>query len=191
MCSRGKKIFRPFTTSDAEEDQHSRDSIDYTEPAAQRTLRHQAGAAAQRPLTRSSIKPRLLFPSEQDLIDREARADDVDEEAATDIEMDNLHAHEALPIKSHASGAATPSTTARATRTAKFATSPAGPTSIPEGDEGVLGTNDSFDAQVQKVKKAKKSPFDSWARTKGGRKRVGSVAEGTGKRVRGAAGEAL
>lgn len=97
-----------------------------------RNLKHKAGVAADRPLTRSSVKPRLLFPSEADERARDARAaaaaDYVDEEALTDIEVPVEH---------------TPPPTIRKTN-------------------------------------KKRSPFDSWQRTKGGLKRPNdSVAEGS------------
>lgn len=51
-------------------------------------LVRQAGPVAHRPLTRSSIKPRLLFKEEiQQQRAREMGPDDVDEEAVTDIEV--------------------------------------------------------------------------------------------------------
>jgi len=72
--SRGKKIFRKFSDDGGEQD-----GPDEFEDEA---LLHHAGEAAQRPLTRSSIKPRLLFPPK-------APSPDInhsDEEALTDIE---------------------------------------------------------------------------------------------------------
>ncbi|TPR09950.1 RNA recognition motif family protein [Aspergillus niger] len=44
-----------------------------------------------RPLTRSSIKPRVLFPTARSQTPQESRSSDVDEEAATDIEDHLLH----------------------------------------------------------------------------------------------------
>lgn len=44
-----------------------------------------------RPLTRSSIKPRVLFPTAKSQTPQESRSSDVDEEAATDIEDHLLH----------------------------------------------------------------------------------------------------
>ena len=47
-------------------------------------IRRKAGPVASRPFTRSSVKPRLLFPSEAQ---RREREEEADEEALTDIEM--------------------------------------------------------------------------------------------------------
>lgn len=78
--SRGKKIFRKFhdvpPSNGSEEDPHSSGD----------DLRHQAGPVAHRPLTRSAIKPRLLFQEEIQARQREHDHED-DEEAVTDIEV--------------------------------------------------------------------------------------------------------
>ncbi|KAI4764322.1 hypothetical protein E4T52_03573 [Aureobasidium sp. EXF-3400] len=74
---RGKKIFRRFEKSAAE----STDSDAST--GSSDSLKRQAGVSASRPLTRSSFKPRLLWPT--------ANSDgDADEEALTDIDEDNV-----------------------------------------------------------------------------------------------------
>lgn len=74
---RGKKIFRRFDSPKAE----ATDSDASATP--QDSLKRKAGAAASRPLTRSTFKPRLLWPA--------ANSDnDADEEALTDIEDDNM-----------------------------------------------------------------------------------------------------
>lgn len=51
------------------------------ESIGHRSLKRAIGASIERPLTRSSIKPRLLFPANT------PQSDDVDEEAETDVEM--------------------------------------------------------------------------------------------------------
>jgi hypothetical protein len=196
LHSRGKKIFRRF--SDPEQDRSSSACTDISEAPGQRTLKRQAGESAQRPLTRSSIKPRLLFPTEDQIREREeAAADDVDEDAVTDIEMPNASsppkdkgkAHEMQTPTKTRFKPVTPPTTARVTRTKKAAV--AQPTPIPEEEEDEpepisLGTDDTFPA-----KKTSKSPFDSWQRTKAGRKRPGEASEsmGAGKRTRSSAVE--
>jgi hypothetical protein len=77
--SRGKKIYRKFhdgpSHGSEEEPEHSSDE-----------LRHNAGPAARRPLTRSAIKPRLLFQEEIQQRNHEMGITD-DEEAVTDIEI--------------------------------------------------------------------------------------------------------
>jgi hypothetical protein len=84
MYSRGKKIFRKFD-----------DAAEELDPEVQALLAEHP--EIPRTLTRSSIKPRLLFPNEQQRREREARdgkanavtADE--EEADTDIEDENSH----------------------------------------------------------------------------------------------------
>lgn len=81
---RGRKVFRKFHddapsgASDAEH--HDELSAD------DRHVRRQIGHEARRPLTRSSIKPRLLFQAEIKERNRANGIEDDDEEATTDIE---------------------------------------------------------------------------------------------------------
>ncbi|KAF2167258.1 hypothetical protein M409DRAFT_66271 [Zasmidium cellare ATCC 36951] len=77
---RGRKVFRRFEgvpppESDDEEPGSS---------AYQLALKRAVGSAASRPMTRSSIKPRLLF---QSFDSGYGASDDIDEEAETDVEM--------------------------------------------------------------------------------------------------------
>lgn len=77
---RGRKIFRKFNDgppSDFSDDAH----------LSEQETRRRAGTDVHRPFTRSSIKPRLLFPNEDQRRERELAADEVDEEAVTDIEI--------------------------------------------------------------------------------------------------------
>lgn len=84
MDSRGKKVFRKFHngppsgTPTEEEDEASADELQ---------LLRQAGYEARRPLTRSAIKPKLLF--QEEIKQRKLENNEVsdDEEAATDIEI--------------------------------------------------------------------------------------------------------
>ncbi|KAI9792809.1 MAG: hypothetical protein M1816_001541 [Peltula sp. TS41687] len=83
---RGKKIFRKFDEEEDEEDNGSVEAGDILN-----------GHARTRPFTRSSIAPRLLFPTEEQRREREQRAQrgddevDVDEEAITDIDEEALN----------------------------------------------------------------------------------------------------
>lgn len=203
MISRGKKIFRRF--SDPEEERASSAGTDTSDVPGQRTLKRQAGAAAQRPLTRSSIKPRLLFRSSDQLLEREPGPDDVDEEAVTDIEMDNASsspvkaqtgkaAHnnndQQTPARVHFKPTTPPPSTTRATRSAGKKASPLlqlTPVYEDEPEPMSVGTDETFPAQA-KGKGKGHSPFDAWQRTKAGRKRAGEPAEGAsvGKRTRSA-----
>lgn len=156
----------------------------------QRTLKRQAGVAAQRPLTRSAITPRLLFPSEEQVLERTHGPDDVDEEAVTDIEMPTASpakqkgkAHEVQTPTRHRFKPASPPSTSRATRSMDKHASPMQSTPTYE-DERVpmsVGADETFPTQSKR-----KSPFDTWQRTKAGKKRAGDVAEGasSGKRTR-------
>ncbi|QDS75535.1 hypothetical protein FKW77_005356 [Venturia effusa] len=76
---RGKKVLRRFDTA-ADSNEDDDDNLSDLE------VRRKAGASANKRFTRSSIKPRLLFPSEEQKRAREA-AEEADEEAVTDIEV--------------------------------------------------------------------------------------------------------
>lgn len=83
---RGKKTFRKF--NDTEEDEGSVvDDI----AAIDAALEEDIPSRLRRPLTRSSVKPRLLFPTPEQLRARETRshATEDEEEAVTDIEEPN------------------------------------------------------------------------------------------------------
>lgn len=104
-----------------------------------------------RPLTRSSIKPRLLFPTPKQRREREAPTIE-DEEATTDLEEPHDEAEEeeqvTTPVKQTIFSPATPPTTGHATRSAKKNKTPEHVDHVPFP----RGT--------------KVSPFDGWARTK-------------------------
>ncbi|USP74043.1 uncharacterized protein yc1106_01317 [Curvularia clavata] len=81
---RGRKVFRKFhddAPSGASEAEQDGDLS-----ADDRRLRRHIGHEARRPLTRSSIKPRLLFQAEIKERNRANGIEDDDEEALTDIE---------------------------------------------------------------------------------------------------------
>ncbi|OOF96581.1 hypothetical protein ASPCADRAFT_206750 [Aspergillus carbonarius ITEM 5010] len=85
---RGKKMFRKFT-DDLESDSDDDDDLGLL--AARPDLIDSSITDNVRPLTRSSIKPRVLFPTAEDRVPQETPLSDVDEEAATDIEDHLLH----------------------------------------------------------------------------------------------------
>ncbi|KAI7277058.1 hypothetical protein KC335_g48 [Hortaea werneckii] len=179
---------------------------DVSDVPGQRTLRRQAGTAAQRPLTRSSIKPRLLFPSEEQRLEREAGPDDVDEEATTDIDLPNPptaqkqkgkarpQKHIETPRKGRFDPVSPPST--KQTKRAADRSAASGQcTPILEGEEseadpaslptGTFPTHTGGRGSSKKI-------FDSWKRTKAGpsRKRAGEPIvedESNVKRARSAA----
>ena len=195
-CSRGKKIFRRFSDDDrpegSREDAHSATSS-ITGTPEQRRLKRQAGVAAQRPLTRSAIKPKLLFPSEEQIREREA-----EEEAVTDIDVEMTNAES--PRKGQAkqdqvitpvnakfkdvpSALVSPPTTVKRSTRSRRAEAP--PAIFEDAEEIVepvsVGSTADADAPFTSTHTGKRktnSPFDSWQRTKAGRKRAGSVEEG-------------
>ena len=146
--SRGKKIYRKFPNDSSEH--NDTNNLEHSE--------HESSSI--RPLTRSSIKPRLLFPSKQTapIVD--------DEEAPTDIE--NPQDHEmtdpednisvTTPVKASIFSPPTPPTTGHATRATTKKTAFDLPLDPPEPVEAV-----SYERRGKKV-----SPFDGWARTKAG-----------------------
>lgn len=185
---RGKKVFRKFA-ADLEDDY---DSI----PGTETELDAETSSPKLRPFTRSSIKPRLLFPTDAQRQERSHAAVE-DEEAVTDIEelpplpndseMTDLAPdteEEALvtPVKESFTAPTTPPTighaTRAATRKAKLNISP------PEPAEGI----GPFERTAGRA-----SPFNAWQRTKAttsgagkGRKREAGVLERDdgGKRAR-------
>ncbi|MCJ1398508.1 hypothetical protein MMC11_001708 [Xylographa trunciseda] len=173
---RGKKIYRKF-----EVDPDDHESDDMVVPAGQ----HSAG---HRPLTRSSIKPRLLFPIQPQPETEHPDVSMTDEEAITDIE--DPHAHDSdmtelapeteeetlvTPIKPSFTPTSPPST-GRATRAS---TKKAALDSSPMGPEPVEAKSRFI---VKHGRTA--SPFDNWRRTKAsaaggskGKKREGGSLE--------------
>ncbi|KAF2725003.1 hypothetical protein K431DRAFT_343471 [Polychaeton citri CBS 116435] len=112
---RGRKIFKRFSspaadnTGDTSNPEEAPTDIEEgnagPETLTQRDIKRKAGATAQRPLTRSKFKPRLLFSTTADKHDN-GQVDQVEdgtdaEEAATDVEMTNIHlADPALALES-------------------------------------------------------------------------------------------
>lgn len=88
---RGRKVYRKFHDgppskgSDAEVDEEEAGLDGLSED--DRRLRRHIGHEARRPLTRSSIKPRVLFEEEIQQRNRMNGIEDDDEEAVTDIEV--------------------------------------------------------------------------------------------------------
>ncbi|KAI9794303.1 MAG: hypothetical protein M1835_006691 [Candelina submexicana] len=175
---RGKKIFRKFD-----------DANDHKESASGSST-----SVSRRPFTRSSIKPRILWPTEEQLKAREPKPVEVDEEALTDIkEFTPKSPHEEadqtldtpetkgsrlLPPTKRTFTPASPPTSGRATRASKRKVAV---------DSSPLGSEPE-DLTSRASKKFKpNSPFDGWQRTKPGaattrkgRKREGEVIEKTG-----------
>ncbi|KJZ74670.1 hypothetical protein HIM_06020 [Hirsutella minnesotensis 3608] len=136
---RGKKFFREFSKGE--------DSPldDQDEP------RSDVESALDQPLTRSSVKPRLLFPK--------AKPDQSDEdEAVTDVEdtyMVDKPLDPQTPKKTHSTPAKTP-------EAPKFA-----PVSPPDTKRTTRSTNKlALEGTPVKGISDRRSPFDAWPRTK-------------------------
>jgi hypothetical protein len=158
---RGRKIFRKFHDA-AQSDGSEGDAM----PLEERMVRRQVGTEAHRPLTRSSIKPRLLFQEEIKERNRRNGQDEDDEEAETEIE-----AHVQTPSKRKAKTAAplvqpsletTPPPTVRKAKRGMF-TSPDVPT----------GKTSDASSEIS---------FDSWSRVKSSHSSSGSVRESKKRR---------
>lgn len=154
---RGKKKFRKF--SEVEEASSGNEVLDEADGGLNTALRNAVDSAVRRPVTRSSIKPRLLFPT------KPAEASDTkndDEEAVTDIEDHVLakskadHPETPLELVEEAPDTpvapkfapASPPTTARTTR---------------HGDKG-----SEESTPIKPTRSGKRSPFDGWRRVKNG-----------------------
>lgn len=167
---RGKKIYRKFPNDGSEHNDVNNIGDSERE------------SSTMRPLTRSSIKPRLLFPTKQQTRERTASTID-DEEAPTDIEDPQDHEmtdpeddeQVTTPVKASIFSPTTPPTTGHATRAATKKAALDSPSDPPEQVETV-----PYERRGKKV-----SPFDGWARTKSGTSGVG----GKGKKREGEAME--
>lgn len=200
--SRGRTIFRKFENED-EAHEASAVNSDLGSTAEQQRLKHYAGAAAQRPLTRSAIKPRLLFPSEEERLERERLAQEADEEAVTDIEMSNAASPANASVEDEVVtpvldqfNQVTPPATGRAKRLKKNSNGNEDRTAMllsqdMSGVSAELDASASSAACVVAKQGKSRSPFESWPRTKSGsaKKRANDDATeqemGSGKRTRG------
>ena len=151
--SRGKKIYRKFPNDSSEH--NDTNNLEDTE----------RGSSSVRPLTRSSIKPRLLFPPKEPDHERPVLTID-DEEALTDIEDPQDHEMTdpedekeiATPVNALIFSPPTPPTTGHATRAAMKKAVSDSPPDLPDPVEAV-----PYERRGKKL-----SPFDGWARTKAG-----------------------
>ncbi|KAL7925245.1 hypothetical protein ACQKWADRAFT_285445 [Trichoderma austrokoningii] len=142
---RGKKFFRKFSEFDDEVEDEELDS--------------DVEAHFSKPLTRSSIKPRLLFPTKapapktKQMLEEEEAATDV-EDAKDAAEAEEPSAPVETPVKAKVERAQTP-------EAPKYA-----PASPPETRRTTRSTNKLAAAPTPAKRAGKKSPFDSWLRTK-------------------------
>lgn len=167
--SRGRKIFRRFDSpSRLDDDGDAQDAA--TSDTA--NLKRKAGAVASRPFTRSSLKPRLLFPSEEQLRERDADAHD-DEEAMTDIEEERIPLpppkaaqNLATPVKKASFTPATPPSSHRAVRSASKKMSFMSTVEYAAMIDDQHGPSSAMSIPQTRTKPI--SPFDTWQRTKPG-----------------------
>jgi len=153
---RGRKVFRKFhddPLTDASDD-------DRDLPIDEKLLRRQAGPAARRPLTRSSIKPRLLFQAEIKQRNLENGIDEDDEEAETEIE-----APVATPSRRKGKAPVPPIESARE------ATPP------PTVRKPKRGTLHDLHERCMSAHESTEISFGSWSRVKSAHSSGGSVRE--------------
>ncbi|TLD37388.1 hypothetical protein E2P81_ATG04200 [Venturia nashicola] len=159
---RGKKVLRRFDNA-ADSNEDDDDNLSDLE------VRRKVGATATKRFTRSTIKPRLLFPSEEQKRAREP-AEEADEEAVTDIEVPRPKAT-VTPVKQQFRPT-TPPPTGRSKRSS--------------------AEHEEVDTVPASKATRKISAFGGWARRKAlpasapsSRKREGELMEGeTAKRTR-------
>lgn len=159
--SRGRKVYKKF---DPEDDDVPPDGTDLAD------LPFAGIPTAPRRFTRSSVKPRFLFPDAYG-----KHGNSTDEEAVTDIEEPQTREVEIEePTESKGKVAATPSkqkyyatppTTARTTRA-----------TVKRTTQDQAEEEDDLPASLFTVRKAKRgSPFDGWSRTKAGESSIGQT----------------
>ncbi|KAG6016132.1 hypothetical protein E4U43_004177 [Claviceps pusilla] len=130
---RGKRFFRKFAEQDQPEDQIESLGED------------DDGSQISRPLTRSSVQPRLLFPT--------PKMTEEDEEALTDVEDMNIaESAPQTPRKPQSLSTKTP-------EAPRFA-----PASPPDTRRTTRSANKLSETPMKAA--GRKSPFDSWPRTK-------------------------
>lgn len=112
-----------------------------------------------RPLTRSSIKPRVLFPAARSSSPQQAHPSEVDEEAATDIED---HAKDTDDAAEQAIDP--PKSTTAAVSSSPGATTSRSLRPRPKRDD--IDQHETTPAAPAEPKRKRISPFDAWQRKK-------------------------
>ncbi|KAA8646146.1 hypothetical protein EYZ11_001555 [Aspergillus tanneri] len=163
---RGKKTFRKFSDA-VESDQEEEDDGDLGLLAARPDLIDSSYSADVRPLTRSSIKPRVLFPSANDRTPREVHGEDTDEEeAATDIEDHEFT--EDVDSSDHVSDTDMEQrpVTPPLNDTSEISSSPGATVRALRSRAKRGGLEPSGTPPASQTKKKRASPFDGWLRKK-------------------------
>lgn len=161
---RGKRIFRKFADFD-----DSASPAEDAEDEADEAIEQVVPPNLRRPLTRSSIKPRLLFPTPEQAKARVPKTHTTDdEEAETDIEEPSTSTPMAIDDmaatpKAPRFGPVSPPTTLRATRSKKMDI--CNPYVEPASED------DEVDAPASPLLRSQRtggkvSPFDQWQRVK-------------------------
>jgi hypothetical protein len=153
---RGRKIFRKFHDDAPSNGSHASDGEDL--PVEDKLLRRQVGSEAHRPLTRSSVKPRLLFQEEIKERNRQNGIEEDDEECDTEIE-----AHVATPSRRKGKAVVhAPQPTLEVTP----------PPTVRKPKRGMFHSSPQVDAATNNPTEIS---FDSWSRVKSAHSSGGSV----------------
>lgn len=184
LSSRGKRVYHKFADTNPGSDCQL--DSDTEEP--------EESSSPRRPLTRSAIKPRLLFPGPERAQATEPQSHNTeDEEAETDIEERDevftptaqVHDLTATP-KAPKFGPFTPPTTVRATRSKKvdMSSSPAGP-----GSDDEMVDDAPTSPTLRGSRATRVSPFEDWSRgrpaTRDSKKRgTDATSRGAAKKAR-------
>ncbi|KAI1480871.1 hypothetical protein K445DRAFT_68867 [Daldinia sp. EC12] len=165
---RGKRIFRKFSSS---EDLDS-DEADSESEIEEAELNGPKSRDRLRPLTRSSVKPRLLFPTKGKNVAKPTTTTTDDEEAATDIEDHVFKDVEEEEIE-------VPTTpTAKATKKPGTPVAPKFAPASPPSTVRTRRTTLKAEASPLKITKSRSSPFDGWRRSKSRATAHGQKREG-------------
>ncbi|KAL3466623.1 hypothetical protein BJX64DRAFT_284187 [Aspergillus heterothallicus] len=173
---RGKKMFRKFSDEVGSDVEDNEDDLGLL--ASRPDLIDSSLLENTRPLTRSSIKPRVLFASTNDRAPNESNMDDADEEAATDIEDHVLDDAHVIGDVDHAANI----------RTQHRPVTPPPPSAgIPPSPGGSArslrsrvkreGLDRGQTPTESEAKKKRISPFDGWLRKKQTPPAIGSKAK--------------
>lgn len=155
---RGRKMFRKYQDAAPSDDSQASDEGE-EEPLEDRMMRRQVGSEARRPLTRSTVKPRLLFQEEIKERNRVNGIEEDDEEAETEIE-----AHVQTPSRRKGKAAA------QITQPTLEATPP------PTVRKPKRGTSHpTYPHAEAAVDQSSEISFDSWSRVKSAHSSAGSA----------------
>lgn len=166
---RGKKTFRKFY-EDPESDDCDDDDDDDLGLLSARPDLVDADLPKIRPMTRSSIKPRVLFPHARDM-EPDLSMHDPDEEAATDIEeqqppvketSEELHPSDVLDTTNRSDRLATPALDMKV----DTPSSPGATTRSLRPRPRRGGLNPDGSPTASEAQKKRESPFDRWMRKK-------------------------